>query len=322
MYRFDSGVYEPSNSSYQSKWFCVAKKNGSVRIVHDLQPLNTVMIRDAATLPYVEHFAEQSVGRSIYTMMDLFVGFDHRALAEDSCDLTTFQTPLGTFHLTILPQGWTDSPPVFQNDIAFILQHEIDIAPNFLDNINVLGPWTRYERGDGTFETHSDNSGIRWFVWEHCNDVNRVLHHLKHAGATISASKLFTCVPEVIVVGQKCTYKGCLPDDSKISKIKNWPSCKTTTDIRGFLGTTGTVWNWINNYATITQPLNVLTRKDTKFVWGKREQNAMDQLKAAVISSSAIRPIDYTSANEVILAVDSSFIACGWILLQLDDNQQ
>ena len=143
-----------------------------------------------------------------------------------------------------------------------------------------------------------------------------------HAGAMISASKLFTCVPEVIIVGQKCTYEGHLPDDSKISKIKNWPSCETTMDIRGFLGTTGTVQNWIDNYATITQPLNVLTRKDAKFVWGEREQNAMDQLQAALISSSAIRPINYTSANEVILAVHSSFIACGWILLQLDNNRQ
>ena len=95
--KINSGVYEPSNSSYQSKWFCVAKKNRSVRIVHNLQPLNAVTIRDAATLPYVEHFVEQSAGRSIYTMMDLFVGFDHRALAKESHDLTTFQTPLGTF---------------------------------------------------------------------------------------------------------------------------------------------------------------------------------------------------------------------------------
>ena len=60
--KIDSGVYKPSNSSYQSKWFCVAKKNRSVRIMHDLQPLNVVTIRDAATLPYVKHFAEQSAG--------------------------------------------------------------------------------------------------------------------------------------------------------------------------------------------------------------------------------------------------------------------
>ncbi len=35
-----SGIYEPSSSSYRSKWFTVFKKDGrSLRIVHDLQPL-------------------------------------------------------------------------------------------------------------------------------------------------------------------------------------------------------------------------------------------------------------------------------------------
>lgn len=155
--------------------------------------------------------------------MDLFVSFDHHALAEESHDLTTFQTPLGTFRLTALPMGWTDSPAVFQNDVAFILQHEIDIAPNFQDDINVLGPHTRYELLDspGMFETILENSGIRRFVWEHCLDMNRVLHRLRHAGATVSAKKLFICVPEVIVVGQRCTYDGHIPDDSKVAKIQN-----------------------------------------------------------------------------------------------------
>ena len=97
-----SGVYKPSNSSYQSHWFCIAKKNGSICIVHDLQPLNAVTIKDVATLPYVEHFTEQSARCLIYTMMDLFIGYDHHALADESCDLTTFQTPLGTLRLTVL----------------------------------------------------------------------------------------------------------------------------------------------------------------------------------------------------------------------------
>ena len=39
-----AGVYEPSQSSYRSRWFCVLKKNGKLRIVHDLQPLNKVSI--------------------------------------------------------------------------------------------------------------------------------------------------------------------------------------------------------------------------------------------------------------------------------------
>ena len=78
--------------------------------------------------------------------------------------------------------------------------------------------------------------------------------------------------------------------------------------------------NWIDNYAAIAQPLNALTRKNAKFVWGDAEQQAMDFLKAAAISSPAIRPIDYSSTNKVILAVDPSFIACGWIPSQLDND--
>jgi hypothetical protein len=103
------------------------------------------------------------------------VGFDHHALAEESHNITTFQIPLGTYHLMVLPQGWTDSPAVFQNDVAFILQAETDIAPNFQDDVNVLGPHTHYKKIDGTFEMIAENPGIHHFVWEHCLDANRVL---------------------------------------------------------------------------------------------------------------------------------------------------
>ena len=42
--KIEAGVYEPSQSSYRSRWFCVLKKSGKLRIVHDLQPLNKVTI--------------------------------------------------------------------------------------------------------------------------------------------------------------------------------------------------------------------------------------------------------------------------------------
>lgn len=92
-----SGIYETSNSSYQSQWFCVVKKGGAMHIIHNLQELNSVMVKDAATMPYVELFTEQCAECTIYSMMDLFVGFDHKVLAEESHDITTFQTPLSTF---------------------------------------------------------------------------------------------------------------------------------------------------------------------------------------------------------------------------------
>jgi hypothetical protein len=46
----------------------------------------------------------------------------------------------------------------------------------------------------------------------------------------------------------------------------------------------------------------------------------MDKLKTAIIHSPAICPIDYSSSNEVILAVDSTYIACRWILFQVNND--
>ena len=92
-----AGVYEPSNSSYWSHWFCVLKKDGkSLRLVHDLQPLNAVVIKDAGLPPMIEQYAESFGGRRCYGVFDLMVGFDQRALVPESRDLTTFQSPLGT----------------------------------------------------------------------------------------------------------------------------------------------------------------------------------------------------------------------------------
>jgi hypothetical protein len=52
--------------------------------VHDLQQLNSVTVKDAASMPYVKLFTGQCAGNAVYSMMDLFVGFDHQALVQDS----------------------------------------------------------------------------------------------------------------------------------------------------------------------------------------------------------------------------------------------
>jgi len=160
-------VYEPSNSSYHHQWFCVMKKNSDIRIVHNLSLLNAIMIKDAAQPPLVEHYAKQCSACSIYTGLDLFVGYDHCTLAPESYNLTAFDTPLGTHWLTVLPQGWHGSLVVFHLDVAFILQHETSIAPNFSDNISVLEPRTHYETVDRNYKVMEGNPGVRQFVWEH-----------------------------------------------------------------------------------------------------------------------------------------------------------
>ena len=315
-----AGVYEPSNSSYRSRWFCVLKKDGkSLRIVHSLEPLNKVTIRHSGVTPIPDHLAEQFAGRSCGAMLDLYVGYDERLLAESSRDYTTFQTPYGSHRLVTLPMGWTNSVPIFHDDVTHILQPEIPhVTIPYIDDVPLKGPPTRYVQADGTYEAIVENPGIRRFVWEHFQNLNRVVQRMKYCGGTFSGTKIALCVPEIIVLGHRCTFEGRLPDESKVVAIKKWGPCITLSEIRAFLGTVGVLRIFIRNFAHRAHHLVKLTRKDIPFEWGLQQLLAQEDLKHAVLTSPALRPLDYKSEAPVILAVDTSYIAVGFHLCQCD----
>jgi hypothetical protein len=139
--KIDAGVYERSNSSYRSKWFCVVKKDGkSLRLVHSLEPLNKVTIKHAGVTPFTDQIGEHFAGRACGGMLDLYVGYDERGLSHESRDLTTFQSPFGALRLVTLPMGWTNSVPIFHDDVTFILQPEIpEVTVPYIDDVPIRG---------------------------------------------------------------------------------------------------------------------------------------------------------------------------------------
>jgi len=256
-------------------------------------------------------------GRACYAMLDLFVGYDHRTLDIASRDLTTIQSPIGAVRLTCLPQGWTNAVAIFHDDVSFLLTPEIPhIACSFVDDCAIKGPPTRYETDNGGYDTITENPGIRKFIWQHLQDVHRILHRLRTAGATVSAKKIVIASPEIIILGHKCTYEGRIPDDSKIARVRDWPSCKNLSDVRAFLGLAGFMRIWIRNYSAFARPLVNLTRKGMAFVWQEEHESAMQALKDAIITSPALISIDYSSDRPVFLSIDSSWRGVGWILAQ------
>src|ERR1700761_5307602 len=94
-------------------------------MIWNLQKLNAVTIRDAGTPPRIDEVIEDFAGYSIYTYTYMKDGYYHGLLAEESRDLTTIQTPLGTFRLKRLPIGATNAVSMFHGDLVFILQDEI-----------------------------------------------------------------------------------------------------------------------------------------------------------------------------------------------------
>jgi len=169
-----------------------------------------------ATEELAMHFAR----RACSGILDLYVAYDERVLAERSRDLTTFQTPFGALRLVTLPMGWTNSVPIFHNDVTYILRDEIPkyMLP-YIDDVPIRCPKTRYELPGDRVETLDQNPGIRRFVFEHLVNVNRILQRMKYAGGTFSGPKMMICSDHIIIVGFECSYEGRKLTNDTIGKI-------------------------------------------------------------------------------------------------------
>ena len=145
--QMSSGKYEPSSASYHLTFFAVEKKGGALRVVHDLQPLNAVTVRDATLPPRVDNMIESFLGRAMYGLFDLKSGYDSQILVPISRDLTSFYVEgMGLLRLTRLPQGHTNSVAEFQ----WCMQHMIgsmypEKAEVFIDDCAIKGLKTRYD---------------------------------------------------------------------------------------------------------------------------------------------------------------------------------
>ena len=90
--------------------------------------------------------------------------------------------------------------------------------------------------------------------------------------------------------------------------------------VGGFLGTLGTLRIFIKDFTAHAKPLVQLTRKGVEFEFSEEQIMSMEKLKMMVQNCKAIRAIDYTSDREVTLAVDSSWMAVGFILSQKGED--
>jgi hypothetical protein len=142
--KINTSVYEQLNSSYRSCWFCVVKKDGkSLHLVHSLKPLNQGTIKHSSIMPFTNQISKHFVGCVCGSMLNLYIRYDKCTLSETLHNLTTFQSPFGMLHLVTLPMGWTNSVPIFHNNITYILQPKIpETTVPYINNIPICRPAT------------------------------------------------------------------------------------------------------------------------------------------------------------------------------------
>ncbi|MBW0509882.1 hypothetical protein O181_049597 [Austropuccinia psidii MF-1] len=239
-------------------------------------------------------------------------GYYERELDISTRPLTTFETQLGRLQLTRLPQGATSSVEFYQAQMTWILHEEIpEHLGIFIYDGGIKGPRS----------TLKENLLMRRFFLEYAVTLERILFRIEEAGLTISGSKFACCVPALDIVGHVVSLDGRKISKQKINKIQNCPRQTTKKEVREFLGLCAYVRMFIKDFSQVVAPLRRLTREDVFWNWVEKCEKAFIKLRKIVGEEIALKTLNYEKwSGKIKLAIDSSYISAGAVLMQEDGN--
>ena len=103
-------------------------------------------------------------------------------------------------------------------------------------------------------------------------------------------------------------------DAYKVEAIVNWPTPKTVTEVRIFLGAAQYWRKFIANFFAITAPMHAVTSVKKGFQWGGKQSQDFEALKDK-ISSAPVLALSYLR-QPFEIKTDASHYAMGAVLLQ------
>ncbi|XP_056000230.1 uncharacterized protein K02A2.6-like [Ostrea edulis] len=156
----------------------VVKKNGNLRICVDLKRLNDAVKREHYMLPNLDDIAPKLTGAQYFSKLDASSGFYQIPLDSDSCELTTFITPMGRYCFKSVPFGITSAPEIFQRKMTELLKN-LKGTEVIIDDIIIYG--TSKE--------------------EHDARLDSVLQTIYHSGLKLNREKCEFCKPEIEYFG-------------------------------------------------------------------------------------------------------------------------
>ena len=128
-----------------------------------------------------------------------------------------------------------------------------------------------------------DDIAVYSKTWnEHLKHIDIVLTKLRAAGLKVKPSKCVFAQKTVKFLGHEVGEGKRSPSDVKIRVILDFPTPKTKTHVRQFIGLCGFYAHYINSYAIIVAPrTDFLKGKNKKesVIWNDKCEQAFNTLK-------------------------------------------
>ena len=79
----------------------------------DYRPLNLAMIKNKYPLPRINDLYDQPAGSSVFSKMDLRLGYHQIKIRNEDIPKTAFTTRYGLYEYTVMSFGLTNAPATF-----------------------------------------------------------------------------------------------------------------------------------------------------------------------------------------------------------------
>jgi len=278
----------------------VAKKDGTQRIVQNYQHLNQWTIKNGYSLSLIADILDRVGKRKVFTKLDLRWRYNNVRIKEGDKWKTAFTIHIGVYESTVMYFGLTNSLATFQammNDLFRDLINQGDMA-TFIDDILVA---TDTEEG-------------------HDELVEKVLRRLEENNLFIKPEKCKWKVREVEFLGVVIGPKGVEMQKEKVKGVLNWPAPRNVKKVQKFLDLTNYYRRFIKNFARIAAPLHVLVRKEQKWKWEKKQEEAFEELKA-VFTTEPVLAIPDIDREMRVKADASDYATEGVLLMKCEDGK-
>ena len=121
--------------------------------------------------------------------------------------------------------------------------------------------------------------------WEHEYHLRIVLQLLRDHQLYAKFSKCEFWVTEVRFLGHVVSASGVSIDLEKVEAVMSWERPKSVFEIRSFLELAGYYRRFIEDFSLIAALMTRLTRKEVKFDWDDRYEEAFQELKRRLTSA-------------------------------------
>nr|ABF94998.1 transposon protein, putative, unclassified [Oryza sativa Japonica Group] len=236
----------------------VRKANGKWRMCVDFTDLNKACPKDHFPLPRIDQLVDSTAGCELLSFLDAYSSYHQISMAKEDEEKTAFIMPFGVFCYVKMPFGLITAGDTFQRTVQGALSNQLgNNVEAYVDDIVV-----KTKTGDSLID-----------------DLRETFDNLRRYRLMLNPEKCTFGVPSGKLLGFLVSGRGIEANPEKIKAIENMKSPTRLKEVQKLTRCMAALSRFIARMGERGQPFFALLKKQDKFVWTQKAEEAFIALK-------------------------------------------